>query len=146
MFHHRLSQDRLNQTGTAYHPLPIHAWPPTIPSLHPQSTPSSLDVTLDGTDNPGFNTRSVWDRVWARSSLKQYFLHKVLEEVSSEVENLVEEGSLRAEGPAVLSWINMTTFSFTQTQELILKKALVLWLILTMAAIGDGNVGRLLAV
>ncbi len=146
MFHHRLSQDRLNQTGTAYHPLPIYARPPTILSLHPQSIPSSLDVTLDGTDNPGFNTRSIWDGVRARSSLKQYFLHKVLEEVSSEVENLVEEGSLHAEGPAVLSWINMTTFSFTQTQELILKKAPVLWSILTMAAISDGNAGRLLAV
>src|SRR5260370_11621081 len=55
MFHHCLSQDKPNETSMAYHPLPIYAWPPTIPSLHPQSVSSSLD----GMDTPAFNTRNI---------------------------------------------------------------------------------------
>ena len=47
MFHHHLSQDGL-RVGLTYHQLPIYAWPPMIPSLHPQSHFSSLDAMLDG--------------------------------------------------------------------------------------------------
>ena len=145
MFHHCLSQDGL-RVGLTYHRLPIYARPPTIPSLHPQSHFSSLDAMLDGMDPPGLDTQSVQDGLRACRSLKQYFLHEVLEEVNNKVRTLVEDGSLHAEGPAVLSWTKMLEFSFMQTQELILKKAPALWSVLTMAAIGNGNASCLLAV
>jgi len=78
--------------------------------------------------------------------LKQYFLCEVLEEINSEIKTLVKESTLHVEGSVALSWSKTTVFSFMQTQELIQKKAPALWSVLTMAAIGNGNIGRLLGI
>ena len=77
--------------------------------------------------------------------MKQYFLCEVLEEINSEIKTLVKESTLHVEGSVALSWSKTTAFSFMQTQ-LIQKKALALWLVLTMAAIGNGNLGCLLGI
>src|SRR5258708_608887 len=146
MFHHHLSQDGPRDANTAYHLLPIYAWPPTIPSSHPQSISSSSDSMSDVTSTPGFDTRSILNGVRAHCSLKQYFLCEVLEEINSEIKTLVKESTLYAEGSVALSWSKTMSFSFMQTQELIQKKALALWSVLTMAAIGNGNIGRLLSI
>ncbi len=148
MFHHCLSQDGPRDANTAYHPLPIYAQPPTIPSFHPQSISSSLDSMSDVTSTPGlgFDTRSIWNGVRAHCSLKQYSFHEVLEDINSKIKTLVKESTLCAEGSVALSWSKTMAFSFMQTQELIQKKAPALWLVLTMAAIGNGNIGRLLGI
>src|SRR5260221_14697316 len=100
----------------------------------------------DVTSTPGFDTRSIWNGVRACCSLKQYFLHEVLEEINREIKTLVKESTLHAEGSKTLSWSKTTVFSFMQTQELIQKNALALWLVLTMTAIGTGNIGCLLVI
>ncbi len=148
MFHHHLSQDGPRDANTAYHPLPIYAQPPTIPSFHPQSISSSLDSMSDVTSTPGlgFDTRSIWNGVRAHCSLKQYSFHEVLEDINSKIKTLVKESTLCAEGSVALSWSKTMAFSFMQTQELIQKKALALWSVLTMAAIGNGNIGHLLGI
>ncbi|KAF8337097.1 uncharacterized protein EI90DRAFT_3014036 [Cantharellus anzutake] len=144
MFHHRLSQDRLHETSTTYHPLPIYARPPAVPSFHPDipATCATAGVMLV----PGFDNINVWDGVRAHNSLKQYFLREVLDEINSEMKSLVKESTLRADGSIALTWAKMTTFSFTHTQELIQKRAPAMWSILTMAAVGNGNIGCLLSV
>ncbi len=130
----------------AYHPLPIYAQPPILPSLNPQSISSSLDVMSDVTSVPAFSTQGIWDGVRARSSLKQYFLHEVLEEINSEMKTLIEEKALWAEGSAVLTWTYIMAFSFMCTQGLIQKRALALWSIITMVAVGNENASHLLSI
>ena len=82
----------------------------------------------------------------ARSSLKQYFLHEVLEEINSEMKMLIEEKALWAEGSAVLTWTYIMAFSFMCTQGLIQKRAPALWSIITMAAVGNENASHLLSI
>ena len=114
MFHHHLSQDRLNEGNMAYHPLPIYSRPPTLPLLHSQSI-SSSSVAMS--DVVGFDTREVWDGVRAHNSLKQYFLCEVLEEINNEMKTLVEEKELQAEGSVALTWKKVMAFSFTHTHR-----------------------------